>query len=98
MYPCEQRLDDQFLIRHAIRGSADPLLVDCHQDLFTTLTNDGRVHVFCLMEGSQRAKNKHVEITAVQIIDLTNLITFPLCVVRLCLSTLMANLPFRMIE
>ncbi|TPP57691.1 Ric1-domain-containing protein [Fasciola gigantica] len=92
MYPCEQRLDDQFVLRHSIKGSSIPLLVDCHQDLFTTLTEDGRVHVFCLMETGSHGRRKHVEITAVQIIDLTNLITFPTCVVRLCLSTLMANL------
>ncbi|KAF5398529.1 hypothetical protein PHET_08603 [Paragonimus heterotremus] len=94
VYPSDQRLDNQFSSVHRVSTMTEPLLVDCLGNLFTLLTSNGRVHILRLSHSSRTGrKGVRVHIDPLQLIDLTNLIRFPGCVVRLCLSTLTANLP-----
>ncbi|KAF7255753.1 hypothetical protein EG68_07576, partial [Paragonimus skrjabini miyazakii] len=94
VYPSDQRLDNQFSSIHRVSTMTEPLLVDCLGNLFTLLTSNGRVHILRLSHSPRTGrKGVRVHIDPLQLIDLTNLIRFPGCVVRLCLSTLTANLP-----
>ncbi|KAF8561692.1 hypothetical protein P879_01430 [Paragonimus westermani] len=94
VYPSDQRLDNQFSSVHRVSTMAEPLLVDCLGNLFTLLTSNGRVQILRLSHSPRTGrKGVRVHIDPLQLIDLTNLIRFPGCVVRLCLSTLTANLP-----
>ncbi|TGZ64308.1 hypothetical protein CRM22_006432 [Opisthorchis felineus] len=92
-YPSLERLDDQFVSTYSLIGSEEPLLVDTFDNLLTLLTNDGRVQVFRLSQPDVPTKKYQVIISVVQVIDLNNLILHPPCIVRLCLSSITANLP-----
>ncbi|KER19908.1 hypothetical protein T265_15435, partial [Opisthorchis viverrini] len=92
-YPSFERLDDQFVSTCSLIGSEEPLLVDTFDNLLTLLTTDGRVQVFRLSQIDVPAKKYQVTISVVQVIDLNNLILHPSCIVRLCLSSITANLP-----
>ncbi|CAL8073373.1 unnamed protein product [Calicophoron daubneyi] len=93
-YPCAEKLDDQFASHCTLPTKASPVLVDCYENLFMLLTDNACVYLFSLSEKSGRKKSP-VSLSAFQTIDLSALILFPSCVVRLCLSSVTASLPSR---
>ncbi|CAH8512328.1 unnamed protein product [Dicrocoelium dendriticum] len=93
MYPAEKRLDDQFASVYRFTEQAEPLLLDCLNNLVTVLASNGRVQILLISAPDSENRKPPLLISLLQTIVLTNLIPFPTCVVRLCLCSVAANLP-----
>ncbi|CAH8288010.1 unnamed protein product [Heterobilharzia americana] len=87
VYPSERKLDDQFSSVCELGSLAQPVIVDNFQNWFLVLTNDGHLRSFGLAE----CVSNTVRISPFKEVDLSDIVIFPTCVLRICLSSLKSN-------
>ncbi|TNN06099.1 Guanine nucleotide exchange factor subunit Rich, partial [Schistosoma japonicum] len=89
VYSSNHKLDNQFCSVRNLPLLTLPVIVDNFENLFLTLTNDGCLQIFSLSESL--SSKSSVIISPFWTINLTNIVVFPACVVRICLTTLKGN-------
>ncbi|CAH8570776.1 unnamed protein product [Schistosoma turkestanicum] len=92
VYSSEHKLDNQFSSVSNLPPFTLPVIVDNFGNLFLVLTNDGCLQIFGLSESL--SSKSTVIISAFKAVNLTNIVVFPACVVRICLTTLKSNASF----
>ncbi|CAI2734244.1 unnamed protein product [Schistosoma spindalis] len=92
VYSSDHKLDNQFSSICDLPSLTLPVIVDNFGNLFLVLTNDGYLQIFGL---SESVSNKStVTVSPFKAVNLTDIVIFPACVVRICFTTLKSNASF----
>ncbi|XP_026289117.1 guanine nucleotide exchange factor subunit Rich isoform X1 [Frankliniella occidentalis] len=86
LYPRDSRLDNSFAT--VTRLPAQALLLNILQDRLVTFCSDARVTIYALALKDNISSGPSVEVTALQMIDISALCVHPACVVSLALTPL----------
>nr|CAH8870520.1 unnamed protein product [Trichobilharzia regenti] len=85
VYSSLRKLDEQFCSVYQFSYLVLPVVVDSFQNWFLMLANDGCLWLFELTESDT------VVISPLKVINLTDFVVFPACVVQICLTALKSN-------
>ncbi|VDP43302.1 unnamed protein product [Schistosoma mattheei] len=92
VYSSDHKLDNQFSSICDLPSLTLPVIVDNFENLFLVLTNDGCLQIFGLSESV--SSKSTVTVSPFKAVNLTDIVIFPACVVRICFTTLKSNAPF----
>lgn len=92
VYSSDHKLDNQFSSICDLPSLTLPVIVDNFGNLFLVLTNDGCLQIFGLSESV--SSKSTVIVSPFKAVNLTDIVIFPACVVRICLTTLKSNASF----
>ncbi|VDP71903.1 unnamed protein product [Schistosoma curassoni] len=92
VYSSDHKLDNQFSSICDLPSLTLPVIVDNFENLFLVLTNDGCLQIFGLSESV--SSKSTVAVSPFKAVNLTDIVIFPACVVRICFTTLKSNASF----